>query len=193
MSWNHFLLFRLYYSQKQITLNLSSMLDINSITDLTTYSWPLEPVQMLMTRSNRKDFTASDLSCNYHQVPLSPETQKLTSFVIGGKQYTYQVRFCGLCSLPQWFNRMMAINLEPLIKKKKTKTYLDDSPLQSHSKAKKFTIIHECHQLLRKGGTKAAPHKTLFFLRRVKFLSHVITEQGIQPVARKVIDLQSPK
>ena len=49
---------------------------LNSVTDLTTYSWPFEPVQMNMTRVNGKVFSVSDLSCAYHQVPLSPETQK---------------------------------------------------------------------------------------------------------------------
>ena len=166
---------------------------LNSITDLTNYSWPLEPVQMIMTRINGKYFTASDLSCAYHEVPLSPETQKLTSFVIGGKQYTYQVGFYGLYGLPQWFSRMMAINFEPLIKKKKAKTYLDDNLLQSHTKAEMFTIIHEYHQLLRKGGLKAAPDETHFFLRKVKFHGHVISEQGIQPVAERVKDLQNLK
>ena len=58
---------------------------LNSVTDLTNYSWPLEPVQMIMTRVNGKIFSVSDLSCAYHQVPLSPETQKLTSFIIGGR------------------------------------------------------------------------------------------------------------
>ena len=151
----------------------------NSITDLTNYSWPLEPDQMTMTRINGKYFTASDFSCAYHRFPLSPEIQKLTSFVIGGKQYTYQVGFYELCGLPQWFSRMMAINFEPPIKKKKAITYLDDSLLQSHTKAEMFTIIHEYHQLLRKGCLKAAPDKTHFFLRKVKFLDHVISEQGI--------------
>ena len=75
---------------------------VESITDLTSFSWPLEPVKMNMTQVNGKYFTAIDLSCAYHQVPLSPETQKLTSFVIGGKQYTYQVGFFGLCGLPHW-------------------------------------------------------------------------------------------
>ena len=56
---------------------------LNSVTDLTNYSWPLEPVQMIMTRVNGKVFSVSDLSCAYHQVPMSPETQKLTSFKIG--------------------------------------------------------------------------------------------------------------
>ena len=166
---------------------------LNSITDLTNYSWPLEPVQMIMTRINGKYFTASDLSSAYHQVPLSPEAQKLTSFVIGGKQYTYQVGFCGLCGLPQWFSRMMAISFEPLINKKKAITYLDDSLLQSHTKAETFSIIHEYHQLFRKGGLRAAPDKTHYLLRKVKLLGHVISEQGIQPVAKRLKDLKNLK
>ena len=62
---------------------------LNSVTELTNYSWPVEPVQMIMTRVSGKVFSVSDLSCAYHQVPLSLETEKLTSFIIGGKQYTY--------------------------------------------------------------------------------------------------------
>ena len=73
---------------------------LNSVKDITKYSWPLEPVQMIMTRVNRKFFSVSDLSCAYNQVPLSPETQKLTSFIIGGRQYTYTRGFFGPCGLP---------------------------------------------------------------------------------------------
>ena len=62
---------------------------LNSVTDLTHYSWPLEPVQMIMTPVNGKFFSVSDLSCAYHQVNFSLETQKLTSFIIGGEQNTF--------------------------------------------------------------------------------------------------------
>ena len=43
---------------------------LNSITDLTNYSWPIKSVQIIMTRVNGNNVTASDLSCAYHQVPL---------------------------------------------------------------------------------------------------------------------------
>ena len=109
-----------------------------------------------MTRIGGKYFTASDLPCSYHQVTLSSETQKLTSFVIGGKQYTNQVGFYGLCGKLQWFSRIMAMNFELLIKKKKV--YLDDSLLQYQTKAKMFTIILEYHQILCKEGLKAVPY-----------------------------------
>ena len=140
---------------------------MNSITNLTKYSWPLDLVQMIMTRINGKYFTASDLSCTYYQVPLCPETQKWTSFVTGGKQNTHQVGIHGLCGLPQWFSRMMAINCEPLVKKKKAITYRDASLLQSRTKAEMITIIHEYHQLLRKGDVKAAPDKSHVLLRKI--------------------------
>ena len=47
---------------------------LNSVTDLTNNSWPLEPVQMIMTRVNGKIFPVGELSCAFHQVPLTPET-----------------------------------------------------------------------------------------------------------------------
>ena len=136
---------------------------LNSVTDLTNYSWPLEPVQMIMTRVNGKVSSVSDLSCAYHQVPLSNETQKLTSFIIVGKQYTYTRGFYGLCGLPNFFSRLMTIHFDPLIKKKQAITYIDDTIMQSQNKNEMFTVINEYHTLLRKAGLKAAPDKTFFF------------------------------
>ena len=61
---------------------------LNSVTDLTNYSWSLEPVQIIMTRVNGRVFSVSDVLCAYHQVPLSPETQNLSGFIIDGKHFT---------------------------------------------------------------------------------------------------------
>ena len=92
---------------------------LNSVTDLNNYSWPLEPVQMIITRVNGKFFSLSDLSCAYHQVPLSPESQNLTRFITGGRQYTYTRRFYGLCGLPNFFSRLMTIHFDSLIRNNK--------------------------------------------------------------------------
>ena len=85
---------------------------LNSITDTSNSSWPLEPLQVLMTRVNGAYFTSSDLSCAYHQVPLTEETQKLTSFIVGGRQYTYQVGFYGLKPLPNFLVNLCVIHLD---------------------------------------------------------------------------------
>ena len=139
---------------------------LNSVTDLTKYSWPLEPVQMIMTRVNGKFFSVSDLSCAYHQVPLSSETQKLTSFIFSGRQYTFTRGFYGLCGLPNFFSRLMTIHFDPLIRKKQAITYIDDTIMQSQTRGEMFTIINEFHTPLRKAGSKAAPDKTFFFLKK---------------------------
>ena len=148
---------------------------LNSVTDVTIYSWPLEPVQMIMTRVNGKVFSVSDLSCAYHQVPLSPETQKLTSFIIGGKQYTYTRGFCGLCGLPNFFSRLLTIHFDPLIKKLAI-VYISVTIMQSQNKNEIFTVFNEFHTLPRKAGLKAAPDKSFSLLKKSKISwSHYIS------------------
>ena len=148
---------------------------------------------MIMTRVSGNFFSVSDLSCAYHQVPLSPETQKLTSFNIGGRQYSFTQGFYGLCGLPNFFSRLVTIHFDPLIKKRQAITYIDDTKMQSQTKHEMFTIIDEYHTLLRKAGLKATPDKTFFFLKKVNFLGHVISPDGIQPIAKRVEDLKSLK
>ena len=143
---------------------------LNSVTDLTNYSWPLEPVQMIMTRVNGKFFSVSDLSCAYHHLHFSYETQKLTSFIFGGRQYTFTRGFYVLCGLPNFFSRLMTIHFDPLIRKKQAVTYIDDTIMQSETRSEMFTIINEYHTLLRKAGLKAAPDKTFFFLKKCEVL-----------------------
>ena len=164
---------------------------LKSVIDLTNYFWPLKPVQMVMTRVNGKFFLVSDLSCAYHQVPLSFETQKMLSFITGGRQYTFTRGFYGLCGLQDFFSRLLTIHFDPLIRKKQAITYIDDKIMQSQTRGEMFTIINEYHTLLRKAGLKAAPDKTFFFLKKVKFLGHVISPDGIQPIAKRVDALRS--
>ena len=65
--------------------------------------------------------------------------------------------------------------------------------MQSQTRGEMFTIINEYHTLRRKAGMKAAPDKTFFFLKKVKFLGHVISPDGIQPIAKRVDALRNLK
>ena len=56
-----------------------------------------------------------------------------------------------------------------------------------------FTVINEYHILLSKAGLKAAPDKTFFFLKKDIFLGHVISPEGIQPIAKRVKELKNLK
>ena len=121
---------------------------------------------MIMTRVNGKVFSASDLSCAYHQVLLNPETQKLTSFIIGGKQYTYTRGFYSLCGPPNFFSRLMTMHFDPLVKKKQAVTYIDDTIMQSQSNNEMFTVINQYHTLTQSSSRQ----NILFFYKKLKFL-----------------------
>ena len=105
---------------------------LNSVTDHTNYPWLLETVQMIMTLVNGKFFSISDLSCAYHQVPLSPETQKLTSFTIGGRLYTYTRAFYGFYYWPRKFDWICALTAEALEcqNSKPNPKHLNEVPLE---------------------------------------------------------------
>ena len=81
----------------------------------------------------------------------------------------------------------------PLIKEKKAITYIDETLLQSNTKEEMFNIIKDYHALLRKANLKAAPDKPMFFLRKVKFLGHVISENTLSPVILRIDDIKNLK
>ena len=65
--------------------------------------------------------------------------------------------------------------------------------MQSQTRGEMLTITNENHNLLRKAGLKAAPYNTFFFLKKVTFLGHVISPDGIQPIAKRVDALRNLK
>ena len=56
-----------------------------------------------------------------------------------------------------------------------------------------FTILKEYNSLLRKANLKAAPDKRMFFLQKVKFLGHVISKDGLSPIASRIDDIRNLK
>ena len=62
--------------------------------------------------------------------------------------------------------------------------------MQSQNKNEIITVINEYHILLRKADLEAAPAGTFFFLKKGKFLGHVISPDGTQPIAKQVKDLK---
>ena len=52
-------------------------------------------------------------------------------------------------------------------------TFLDDVFMQSQTKKEMFTVLEKYHQILQNKNMKAAPDKSHFFQRRVKFRGHI--------------------
>ena len=163
---------------------------LTSITKLVSIPFAIAPLHILLTRLRGKIFSASDLSNAYHQVPLTKRSQKCTAFVIGNKQYTYCRGVCGLSVLPNFFSYLMVLSMVPLFKTNQAFLYIDDTILQAQNNAEIFEIIPKYLSLMRSVGLKSSPEKTIFFLQKVKFVGHIVSNKGIQPIAKKIHDLK---
>ena len=134
---------------------------LNSITDFSNYSWFLEPVQVLLTRPDGVYYSRGDLVSAYNQVPLSEDTKKLTSFVVGGKQYMFERGFYGLRGLPNFFSRIMTIHFAEMIAKKQAVTYIEDVILQAKTKVEMWKNLESYFQCLISSGLRAKQNQAL--------------------------------
>ena len=56
---------------------------LNSMIDESKYTWPIEPVDVALTRINGTIFTTADLNSAYNQITLDEESMRYTHFTIG--------------------------------------------------------------------------------------------------------------
>ena len=74
----------------------------------------------------------------------------------------------------------------PLLKRKQGITYIDGTLFQDKDKRGMFTIVREYYIFLRKANFKATPDKTMFFLQKMRFQGHVISKDGLSPIASHI-------
>ena len=65
--------------------------------------------------------------------------------------------------------------------------------MQSQNASETFTVINEYHTLLKKASLKADPDKRVSYLKKVKILGNVLSQEGFQPIAKPVKDLKKLK
>ena len=163
---------------------------LNSLIDESKCNWPIEPIQVILTKINGKYFTTADMNSAYNQMPLDEQSRRLTQFVIGNQQYEFNRLFYGISIGPAAFSAFMSKIFRPLILKKNAITYLDDVFMQSQTKKEMFNVLEQYHQILQNENLKAAPDKSHFFLTKVKFLGHNIERKTITPLKSRIDAIQ---
>ena len=83
--------------------------------------------------------------------------------------------------------------MAPLIRTNQALFYIDGTFLQAQNKAEMFEIVPKYQFLKQTAGFKVSPGKTFFFLQEVKFLGHLVSNKGIQPIAKRVHDVKKLK
>ena len=163
---------------------------LNSMIDESKCNWPIEPVDVALTRINGTIFTTADLNSAYNQIPLDEESMRYTHFTIGNEQYCFKRLFYGISIGPAAFASILTHFLYPLIRKGTVITYVDDIFIQTNSYELMYETLVEYHKVLLKENLKAAPDKTYFMLKKVKFLGHIIENKTIKPLSSRIDGFQ---
>ena len=69
-------------------------------------------------------------------------------------------------------------------------TYVDDIFIQTTTYEQMYETLEEYHKILQKENLKAAPDKTYFMLKKIKFLGHIIENKKIKPLTSRIEGLQ---
>ena len=52
---------------------------LNSLIDESKCNWPIEPIQVILTKINGKYFTTADMNSAYNQMPLDEQSRRLNT------------------------------------------------------------------------------------------------------------------
>ena len=83
----------------------------NSLIDESKCNWPIEPIQAVCTKINRKYFRTADMNSAYNKMSLDKQLRSLTPFVIGNQQYELNRLFYGISIGPAAFSAFISTTL----------------------------------------------------------------------------------
>jgi len=123
-------------------------------------------------------------------VPLDDTAKEKTAFSTGSGLWQFKVMPFGLCNAPATFERLMEqvlIGLPMSV----ALVYLDDIIVPGHSFSHQIANLRQVFERLRKAKLKLSPRKCVLFQREVKYLGHVVSEEGIAPDLGKIEAVKS--
>ena len=137
-----------------------------------------------------KWFSCLDLQAGYWQVEMAEEDKAKTAFCLGGNLGFWECNRMpfGLCNAPATFQRLMETCLKDL---PNCFAYLDDiiifssGSLEDHMKK-----LEAVFQRLLACGLKLKPKKCHLMMKKIKYLGHIVSEQGIEADPEKVDAIQ---
>ena len=131
-------------------------------------------------------FTTLDLKAGYWQVEMVEECKPYTAFTCGPLGfYECETMPFGATNAPATFQRLMDnclgdLNMNWCI------VYLDDIIIFSQDAASHIERLEAVFKKLAKAGLKLKPSKCEFFKKRIKYLGHIVSEEGVSTDPQKV-------
>ena len=150
---------------------------LNKITKKNRY--PLPRIEELMDRlQGAKFFTKIDLRQGYHQIRIAEPDVEKTAFRTRYRHYEYTVLPFGLTNAPSTFMTLMHDVLRDHLDHSVV-VYLDDILIYSGTRAQHVKDVAAVLQRLREHKLYAKISKCEFSKKKVEFLGHFVSEEGV--------------
>lgn len=128
-------------------------------------------------------FSKLDAQSGFWQIPLHPDSMKLTTFITPfGRFYMKRVPF-GISSAPEIFQRTMTQILEGI---EGVICYFDDILVHSKSMKEHEALLTRVKKRIAESGLQLNESKCEYKKPEIKFLGHIISQKGVQPDPNKV-------
>ena len=150
---------------------------LNEVTRKDTYPLPRID-EMLDKLGHATIFTTLDLQSGYWQIEVEEMDKPKTAFSTGNDLWEFNKLPFGLTGAPATFQRCMNFMLMDTTH---AMVYIDDIIIFSTTFSEHLDDLREVLERLWRAGLKVKPSKCEFAKKKVKFLGHIVSADGIQP------------
>ncbi|MCG7878261.1 MAG: DDE-type integrase/transposase/recombinase [Candidatus Thiodiazotropha taylori] len=158
---------------------------LNKRTIRDSYALP-RIEEILDTLAGSKYFTVLDMKSGYHQVEVFEEHKCRTAFTVGPLGFWEFNRLpFGLNNAPASYQRLMEQCLGDL-NMKICAIYLDDLIIFSNSLEQHLERLDMVLNRLKECNLKLNPKKCFFLQTNVKYVGHIVSENGVQADPEKI-------
>ena len=163
-------------------------IDYRKLNDVTRKdAYPLPRIEdNLDTLSGSTWFSTLDLISGFWQVEMDAKDRVKTAFSSGvGGLYQFRRMPFGLCNAPATFQRLMEKVLAGL-QWQIAVLYIDDIVVYGSSVDEHLERLEILFDRLRKAGLKLKPSKCTLLRRKVDFLGHTVSAEGVEADSSKI-------
>ena len=142
--------------------------------------------EILDSLAGAKYFTVLDLKSGYHQVEIREDHKERTAFSVAPLGfYEYNRMAMGLANAPATYQRLME-NVLGDLHLTICMVFLDDIIVFGNSFEEHLSRLEQVLIRLGENGLKLNPKKCSFCQERVKYVGHIVSEQGIETDPEKI-------
>ncbi len=155
--------------------------------------YPIESTRAVLSRlAGNRVFGTLDLLSGFHQIPLSVDSRALTAFAVAGGLYEFCQMPFGLKCAPAFFQKTMKDSLGALVGRI-CEVFVDDIMVYGRDVAEFCRNLRDVLKRLKELRLRVKGSKCELGLRKVVYLGHEVSEQGIELSQSRKQGLQSVK